>query len=118
MPIVSSSHVVGLPQIDGRCYVIERHEMDDGEELLIEYGPVEAIDYDATMRARAIDIDQARADQALREKEREAAEVAVATVLDAAIKAGTINEQDVAKAGHERPAGVLAAAEAAEVTGA
>jgi len=59
MPIVSSSYEVGVPQADGRSYVVELHTDSNGDVYRIEYGPVLEIDYQAVMAERAKSIDMA-----------------------------------------------------------
>ena len=53
MAIVSSTYEVGVPQIDGRCYVVELHTDSAGEVRRVEYGPIGVVDYAAIMAARA-----------------------------------------------------------------
>jgi hypothetical protein len=60
--IVSSTYEVGVPQIDGRTYVIEWHTDHTGAVHRIEYGSIGIIDYQAVMEARAVQIAQALAD--------------------------------------------------------
>jgi hypothetical protein len=62
MAIVSSTYTVGVPQIDGRCYVVELHTDSTGQVHRVEYGPVGVIDYQAVMQARAAQIGNALAD--------------------------------------------------------
>lgn len=52
--IVSSRYEVGIPQIDGRCYVVEAHTNENGEVLRLEYGQVAPdADFESIMQARA-----------------------------------------------------------------
>lgn len=56
MPIVSSTHIVGHAQADGRRYVTERHTDDAGVVHLREYLAAEGADYVAVRDARAAQI--------------------------------------------------------------
>jgi hypothetical protein len=62
MAIVSSSYVVGIPQSDGRCFVTEFHTDSTGRVHSIEYGPIGAVDYEAIMVARAVQISESLAE--------------------------------------------------------
>ena len=53
MAIVSSEYEVGVPQADGRTYVVELHTDDLGNVYRYEYGPVGVVDYEAIMTERA-----------------------------------------------------------------
>lgn len=58
MPIVSSTHVVGHAQADGRRYVVESHTDDIGAVLTVEYlAPVDA-DHVAIRDGRAAAINE------------------------------------------------------------
>lgn len=52
MPIVSSSHVVGHAQRDGRQYVTETHTDDAGAVLVVEYLAEAGADHTAIRNAR------------------------------------------------------------------
>lgn len=60
--MLSSTLTVGHAQSDGRRYVVERHVDDVSVERIIEYGPVDTIDYAAVMAARAAAMDSALAE--------------------------------------------------------
>ena len=53
MPIVSSAHVVGHAQVDGRVYVRETHTDDIGALIKVEYLIAAGADYVAIRTARA-----------------------------------------------------------------
>lgn len=53
MSIVSSDHVVGHAQRDGRRYVTETHVDSEGVTHTFEYLAAEAVDYVAVRNARA-----------------------------------------------------------------
>lgn len=59
--ITSSSFSIGHAQIDGRRYVTETHERDNGEKLTIEYLASPGTDYEAVMTSRAAQINEAEA---------------------------------------------------------
>lgn len=62
MPILRSTVSRGHAQADGRVYVRERHEWDDGEITELEYGPVSAaLDHQAVATSRAAQIMEQRA---------------------------------------------------------
>lgn len=61
MPIVSSTHVVGHAQADGRRYVTETHTDDLGAVVVIEYLAPVGADYVAIRTARAADLGEAMA---------------------------------------------------------
>jgi len=63
MPIVSSTHVVGHAQANGKCRVVETHTTNLGEVIRIEYGPVGVVDYQAVADARAVQIAEQLAEQ-------------------------------------------------------
>jgi len=56
MPIVSSTHTVGHPQVDGRRYVTEVHTDSDGVVHRVEYLASVGADYVAVRDARAVQI--------------------------------------------------------------
>jgi len=58
MPIVSSSHVVGHAQADGRRYVTETHIDDLGAAIVVEYLAPVGADYVAIRTARAASINE------------------------------------------------------------
>lgn len=62
MPILRSTVSRGHAQADGRVYVREVHEWDDGSTTVVEYGPVaENLDLQAIATARAARIQEDRA---------------------------------------------------------
>lgn len=63
MPIVSSTHVVGQAQADGRRYVTEQHTDDLGAVLLVEYLAAQDADYTAIRTARAAAINDRLAEE-------------------------------------------------------
>ncbi len=58
MPIVSSTHIVGHAQVDGRRYVTEQHTDDLGAVQVYEYLAPDGADYTAIRTARASAISQ------------------------------------------------------------
>ena len=58
MPIVSSTHTVGHPQVDGRRYVTESHTDDAGVVHSVEYLAAVNADYVAIRDARAVQINE------------------------------------------------------------
>lgn len=101
MPIVSSTYTVGHAQRNGSRYVRERHTWDDGVVTDIEYGPIQTAkaDLQAIADARARQLEADRDVQETEAQERSDAEAKVATVLDAAVKAGTVTDEELAKLG-------------------
>lgn len=51
--IVSSTHIAGHPQQDGRRYIKERHLLDDGRSVDFEYLADNLVNPDAVMAERA-----------------------------------------------------------------
>jgi hypothetical protein len=68
MPVISSSHVVGHAQSDGRRYVTETHTLNVGAPVLIEYLAAVGADYVSIRDARVEQINtrlaEAEADEA------------------------------------------------------
>lgn len=62
MPIVSSTHVVGHAQVDGRRYVTETHTDELGASIVVEYLAPLGADYVAIRTARAAAKDEALAE--------------------------------------------------------
>lgn len=94
--IVSSKFEVGARQTDGRFYVVEEHERDDGSVERLEYGPVsEKLDHQALADARARVMNAARDAQVLRDDELSVARVKIAAVLGAAVGKGDLSVDDV-----------------------
>ncbi len=58
MAIVSSTFEVGIPQADGRCYVVELHTDSAGVVRRVEYGPIGVVDYGAIAAARAVQMSE------------------------------------------------------------
>lgn len=58
MPIVNSSYLVAVPQVDGRSYVLETHIDQYGQTYGAEYLAEVGADYSAIMNARAGQISQ------------------------------------------------------------
>lgn len=58
MPIVSSTHVVGNLQADGRRYVTESHTDDVGSVHFVEYLAAVNADYVAIRDARVVQINE------------------------------------------------------------
>lgn len=58
MPIISSAHTVGHPQVDGRRYVTESHTDDAGGVHPVEYLAAVNADYVALRDARAVQINE------------------------------------------------------------
>lgn len=56
MPIVSSTHTVDQPQIDGRCYVVEQHIDNTGAVHQAEYLAAVGTNYVAVRDNRAAQI--------------------------------------------------------------
>lgn len=58
--IVSSTYKVGIPQQDGRCYVVEMHTSDTGDTYRVEYGPVDVdmVDCQQIMQDRAVALNE------------------------------------------------------------
>jgi hypothetical protein len=69
--IVSSTHIAGHPQQDGRRYIKERHLLDDGRSVDFEYLADAQINPDAVMAERA-----ARLSAELQAQEASSAEAA------------------------------------------
>lgn len=63
MPIVSSTHVVGQAQVDGRRYVTESHTDGTGAVRQVEYLAAVGTDYAAVRDARALVIADQLADE-------------------------------------------------------
>jgi hypothetical protein len=63
MPIVSSTHVVGHAQEDGRSYVTETHTDDAGAVLNVVYLAAVGTDYVAVRDARALTLSEQLAEQ-------------------------------------------------------
>lgn len=100
MPIISSTYTVGHAQASGLHYVVETHTWDTGEVSKLEYGPLPSkTDFKsiADTRARQIEADRTKAEA--EKAEKEAADAKLATVIDAAVKAGTLTKEDIEKAG-------------------
>lgn len=101
MAIVESSFAIGHAQRNGSRYVTETHVWDTGEVTTLEYGPIQTKDADlqaiADARARQIETDRATAET--EKQDRAAAEQKLATVLDDAVKAGTVTDEELAKLG-------------------
>lgn len=57
MSIVSSTHVEGPPQVDGRHYVTETHTDHLGEVYTLEYLAPVGADYVAIRTARAVSLE-------------------------------------------------------------
>lgn len=47
-----------MPQVDGRCYVVEFHTDSVGVVHRVEYGPIGVVDYGAIMAARAVQMSE------------------------------------------------------------
>jgi hypothetical protein len=109
MPIVSSTHTVDAhPQRGGGRYVVERHTDDVGRVFTV--GPWLAPDkFDVAARvvARALEIDAQFERDALDKQEREAADAKVVAVLDTAVKAGALTEEEIKRAGYTAPSGKI-----------
>ena len=100
MPIISSTYTVGHAQASGLHYVVEVHTWDTGEVTKLEYGPLPSkTDFQAIANARARQIEADRIKVEAERIEKEAADAKLATVIDAAIKAGTLTKEDVEKTG-------------------
>lgn len=103
--IVSSTFAIDThEQRGGGRYVIERHTDDAGR--VYQVGPYLApskFDVAARMAARALEIDAQMAAVAAEKQEREAADAKVVAVLDAAVKAGTLTEDEIKRAGYTAP---------------
>lgn len=98
MAIVSSVFVVAPPQVDGRCYVTEKHQRDDDSILEIEYGPVDKIDYQTVANERATQINQDEIEAVQHELEQQQAQEKLDAVFDQAIKDGKISPEEIKKA--------------------
>jgi hypothetical protein len=105
MPIVSSTHTIDAHQQQGGGrYVIERHTDDAG--VVHQVGPwlaPEGFDVAARVTARAVALDAQIAAVALEAQERIAADAKVIAVLDTAVKAGTLTDEEIKKAGYTAP---------------
>lgn len=101
MAIVSSTYTAGHAQRNGARYVRERHTWDDGTMTVIEYGPImtDKVDLQAIADDRARRMEADKATQAVEQQDREAVEQKLATVLDAAVKAGTVTDEELQKIG-------------------
>lgn len=115
--IVASSAVSGHAQRDGRRYVVEMHEHDDGSVERIEYGPIATnrVDLQSIADARARVMNDERAEQGVVQQERKEAEEKAAAVLAAAVTRGELTEDELRKAGLPVPSErATAVAETAE----
>lgn len=95
MAIVSSSYVMDPPDPDGARWCTERHTLDDGRIVEGLYKLTTKIDADDHLARSAAELE---INLALRADEDQAAQWArekVDAVLDAAIKAGTLTEEEV-----------------------
>lgn len=63
MPILTSTHVVGHVQKDGRSYVTESHADDTGTVLDVLYLAAVGTDYAAVRDARALMLNEQLAEQ-------------------------------------------------------
>lgn len=105
MAIVSSAASAGHAQRDGRRYVVETHEHDDGSVERIEYGPIvtNMVDLQAIADERARSMNDERAERGVEQQERKAAEEKAAAVLAAAVTRGELTEDEIRKAGFPVP---------------
>lgn len=100
MPIISSTYTVGHAQASGLHYVTETHTWDTGEVSRLEYGPLPSkTDFQSIANARAQQIEADRIKVEAEKIEKEAADAKLATVIDAAVKAGTLTKEDIEKTG-------------------
>lgn len=100
MTIVRSTVSLGHAQADGRIYVRESHEWDDGSTTVVEYGPVapEKVDVDEIALTRAARLVSAQEAEMARVQEDEALRARVDSVLALAISAGTLTKEEAARA--------------------
>lgn len=99
--ITSSSFALGHAQRNEARYVTETHVWDTGERTVLEYGPIhtDKVDLQAIADARARQIETDRAAAEAERQDRAAVEQKLATVLDDAVKAGTVTDEELAKLG-------------------
>lgn len=116
MKIIASSVALELADPSGRAWATETHIDDSGQAHVSSYLWDKSIDANAVLASRAVEIEAEQSQDEQTQAEQKLAAKQVATVLDAAIKDGKLTEDDVKKAGYEKPADVLAA-QAAVISG-
>lgn len=117
MPITLSTVTLGHAQADGRVYVRERHEWDDGAVTEVEYGPIEAerVDLDGVAQTRAARLVADQAEAITRARDEEQLRAKVDAVLGAAVTRGELTKEEAEKVAGYREA-EKAVAEVGEVT--
>ena len=79
--IVSSSFSTGVPQIDGRIWVVETHDMSDGTQIISQFladNKLDLSDHLAKMAA-AINAEQASSDTKIAAEAAKEADIALKT---------------------------------------
>ena len=106
MPIRRSTVTLGHEQADGRVYVRERHEWDDGAVTEVEYGPIAAakVDLDEVAQTRAARLVAAQAEEMTRARDEEQLRAKVDAVLGDAIVRGELTKEEAEKVAGYREA--------------
>lgn len=106
--IVSSRVEFEPPAPDGRALATEYHTDKSGEVFVRSYLWDDSIKADQVLADRALQIDEQILAEHQEQVELVAAQKAVATVLDTAVKDGKLSEDQIEKAGVDKPSDVLA----------
>jgi uncharacterized protein YyaL (SSP411 family) len=99
--VLSSSYTVGHAQRDGRRYVSERHETDDGQVIEQSYLAATDADYEAILQDHAAQIDASLALFASEQTAQAAALAKVLAILGVAVSKGEITDDEVVLVGIE-----------------